>query len=301
MKNKMIKDLDLAKTYGSGQVFSWEEADGAYVVPIGSSLYLLRQIGDHIAGAELLTEAGLLTGERGPDEAASARLDAEFASYFDLGRNYAEIYDEIALKHPELAAAAERARGIRLLKQDEDEMLLTFILSQNNHIPRIKRSMAVLKERYGPELGSYEGRLFYGLPDYERLSTMTEADFVELGAGYRAPYLVSAIGFMPELKATLSREDRSTELIMNKLLEIHGVGPKVAACIALFGYGCWDVFPIDTWVKKALRHYYGVGAEKGSFIREKIAEFGPYSSLVQQLMFFHMREGSKDERRTKNK
>lgn len=285
MKTSIITDLDLAKTFHSGQVFNWDFVEGAYLAPIGSTLYLLRQIDGGLA------EVSLINGEW-DDEALRC--------YFNLDRNYSEIYNEIAREHPELSAAVERARGIRLLKQDETEMLLTFILSQNNHIPRIKRSMYELKKLYGMELGTYQGQPYYGLPEYEVLSEMTERDFLELGAGYRAPYLVSAIRELPDLELSLSAPDLDAETIVNRLLKINGVGPKVAACIALFGYGSWEVFPIDTWVKKALKYYYGEAAEDKVFIKKKIRGFGPYKALVQQLMFYYMREGERDERRTKN-
>lgn len=286
-RTRIIEELDLAKTYQSGQVFSWELIEGVYIVPIGSTLYELKQVDGSRVEALLLTNE-----EEGQDEA--------FETYFDLKRDYRRIYDEIALSHKELAEAVERARGIRLLKQDEDEMLLTFILSQNNHIGRIKKSMAGLKELYGAKIGSYKGRDFYSLPAYETLLSLIEKDFVNLGAGYRAPYLVAAIKDLPDLHDFLSRGKPPTEALLERLLEVRGVGPKVAACIALFGHGDWDVFPVDTWVKKALQHYYGPEGTKPAFIHSKKREFEPYSSLVQQLMFYHMREKDKDERRTKN-
>lgn len=286
-RTRIIEDLDLAKTYESGQVFSWDIVEDAYIVPIASALYELKQVDGSRVEALVLTEE-----EEGQDEA--------FQTYFDLGRDYGSIYDEIALAHAELSEAVERARGIRLLKQDEDEMLLTFILSQNNHIGRIKKTMAGLKELYGAKIGSYKGRDFYALPSYEALLALSEKDFVNLGAGYRAPYLVAAIKDLPDLHEFLRRGEPSTEALLERLLSVHGVGPKVAACIALFGHGAWDAFPVDTWVKKALQYYYGPEGTKPAFIKAKTREFEPYSSLVQQLMFYHMREKDKDERRTKN-
>lgn len=277
--------MDLAKTYDSGQVFSWKIVDGNYIAPIGTALYELRQMEEGLCEAKLIS---------GPSQ------EEDFIRYFDLRRDYGEIYNHIVGRHPELTGAVHRGRGIRLLKQDSTEMLLTFIYSQNNHIPRIRKSMEGLKELYGPEIGTYKGHRFYALPGDEVLKGLTEENFIALGAGYRAPYLVSAIANIGDLRAGYPDTDVDSAALVARLQEIHGIGPKVAACIALFGYGCWDVFPIDTWVRKALKHYYGSEAEKSGFIKQKVGEFGPYSSLVQQLMFYHMREGVKDERRPKN-
>lgn len=285
----IIKDIDLAKNYDSGQVFSWERADGAYLVPVYSSLYLLKQLDGLRAEAQPLVLA----------DKTEAELIRDFRTYFDIERDYSAIYSEIEEMQPELKSAVERARGIRLLKQDADEMLLTFIYSQNNHIPRIKKSMAGLKSTYGSIIGTYQGISIYDMPEFDRLLKLTEEDFTRLGAGYRAGYLVAAIEDMPALHEFFQRENLSSDEIMDRLLEIKGVGPKVAACIALFAHACWDAFPVDTWVKKALVYYYGDMALKPEFIREKIKGYGEYAALIQQIMFFHMREASKDERRTK--
>ena len=203
-----------------------------------------------------------------------------FFHYFDLERDYGEINRKLSGFY-ELKEAASSSKGIRILNQDPFEMIISFIISANNNIPRIKQIIERLCQKSGQKIDDY-----YAFPTRESLLKLSENDYLEIGAGYRAPYLVDAVKKADEqfVKGVLLMNADGS---IARLKTIKGVGPKVADCITLFGLSKWSVFPVDTWIIKALKSDELIGAKE---IREHyLNRYGEYSGLAQQYIFHYNR------------
>ena len=209
--------------------------------------------------------------------------------YFDLDRDYGMIKDFIIERNPELREIVEKNAGIRLLNQDFFETLLSFIISQNNRIPQIKKVVADISATWGRKVG-YD---LYSFPEPGELEGVCAADFKEKKTGFRATYLCDAVSKV--LSGEISGEElKRLELYEceKKLCEIKGVGPKVANCIMLFSLGKREAFPIDVWMKRVLEQVYFEGEEKtknelAAFAKDKYGEYGGYA---QQYLFAYARE-----------
>lgn len=213
-----------------------------------------------------------------------------FYNFFDLGRDYAAVIEKInQFDVPCLTRATSVAKGLRLLNQDPEEMIFSFIISQNNNIPRIKKIIAAICKNLGDKR-EFMGGEYYTFPTAARLCERDAAFYKGLGAGYRDTFIKQTadrisrdgIGHLKALNA---------ESLKKELLTYVGIGPKVADCVCLFGFNKGDCFPVDTWIEKLYREDFG-GTEKD---RKKInafftATFGQYSGLVQQYLFYCKRQ-----------
>lgn len=213
-----------------------------------------------------------------------------FYDFFDLGREYAAVIEKIkAFGYPVITRATEVAKGLRLLNQNAEEMLFSFIISQNNNIPRIKGIISRIAETVG-EKRQFMGEEYYTFPSAARLAEKDAAFYKGLGAGYRDEFIVrTAQRVAAEGLERLYSLDAPT--LKKELLTYHGVGPKVADCVSLFGFKKAASFPVDTWVEKIYREDFN-GTLKN---REKInayftSLFGEYSGYVQQYLFYCKRE-----------
>ena len=261
------RELDVVKTFECGQCFRWRPGeDGVYrgvasgraarVYPRDGAVYIEAEEGDMPFWHE----------------------------YFDLGTDY-----EAARRSVEvcdyLRECAEYGGGIRILRQDKWEALCSFIISQCNNIPRIRGIVERLCAMYGDELDTPWGRA-YSFPGAGRLAGLEPEDLAPLRSGYRAPYIIAAARAVDsgalDLEAVAElpcAEARSA------LKALPGVGDKVANCAVLFGLHRMDAFPIDVWVKKALRENMPRDFDPQSL--------GEYAGLAQQYMFFRERERDK--------
>ena len=218
--------------------------------------------------------------------------DAYFSAYFDLGRDYADIRRRLGA-FPQMEAALGFGRGLRILRQDPYETLIGFLISQNNHIPRIRGIVERLCERLGEER-EFRGERYFGFPSAERMAAESEDFYREIGAGYRAPYLAQSARLAADTDFAALAGLPDAEL-GEALLSFPGVGPKVRDCILLFGFGRESAFPVDTWIEKVYHQSFG-GRETD---RRKITGFfeglfGEDSGYAQQLLFYQARK-------TKNK
>jgi N-glycosylase/DNA lyase len=212
--------------------------------------------------------------------------------YFDMNRDYESIKDKLMALDRGLRVAVEDKQGLRVLRQDPFEMILTFILSQNKAIPQIKVLVQRLSETYGNKVEDHYGT-YYCFPTVAQLSGVTEEDYRLLKVGFRAPYLVDAVRMISrgEIELTKLYEEDSNEA-RRTLMGIKGVGQKVADCVLLFAYGKVDVFPLDVWVRRMMIHTYF----KGEIIKdEKILEFATtyfegIGGLAQQYLFYYGRD-----------
>jgi N-glycosylase/DNA lyase len=209
--------------------------------------------------------------------------------FFDLERDYSLAQSQILSASGEsrdhLELCIKKGSGIRILNQDPWETTLSFVISQNNNIKRITNSVFYLREKFGEKLGD-----FYAFPTLEKLSCLTEEDFRNAGTGYRSTQLVKLISQLSS-KEFLTWGKLSTETLKTKLIALSGVGPKVADCIMLFGYGKSDVFPVDTWIDKAMRALYPDKCTNLKTTRLLGREiFGENCGMIQQYLFFYARE-----------
>lgn len=218
-----------------------------------------------------------------------------FYNYFDLQKDYSDIYRSAIDYGVEiLSISARLGKGIRILNQNPYETLISFIISQNNNIPRIKNTIEKLCFNLGDKK-DFAGEIYYTFPDVDRLLTVDAEFYKNIGLGYRAEYVVKLAeklksGYSLDALKTYSTEDLKTEL-----LKIYGVGPKVSDCVSLFGFNKTNSFPVDTWIEKVYRENFN-GTLKA---RDKIAshfakEFGEYAGYFQQYLFYYKRSLEKN-------
>jgi len=214
-----------------------------------------------------------------------------FYSYFDLSRDYSKIY-EAAFSYgvPALAVAAKYGKGIRILKQNEEEAVYSFIVSQNNRIPRIQSIIGRLCSSLGEEK-EFMGEKYYAFPSSIALSEKDAAFYKALGAGYRDEYLVATAKRISK-EGIFHLLDLKTPALKKELLTYKGVGPKVADCAALFGFGRTDSFPVDTWLEKVYKeNFFGKEKDRNKITAYFESLFGDLSGYMQQYLFYAKREG----------
>ncbi len=213
-----------------------------------------------------------------------------FKHYFDLPRDYSSIVSR-AENHGSaiLGAAAKAGKGIRILNQNAEEALFSFVISQNNNIPRIKSIIENLCVRFGEEK-SFEDNKYYAFPTASALAAATETELQATGLGYRAEYVGLLAKEIANGFSLSTLNELTTDDLRERLLRIKGVGPKVADCAVLFGFHRSDSFPVDTWIEKTYKEDFG-GTEKN---RKKVSaafikEFGEDAGYFQQYLFHYKR------------
>ncbi len=203
--------------------------------------------------------------------------------YLALDTDYEVIDKNIIAALPDrdkahMQLAAETGRGIRILRQDPWETLCSFIVSQNNNIPRIKKIIAAMSEKYGCDLGGA-----YSFPTPEALADAGVDAIFDLKTGFRAKYIYDAAKKVSTGELSLQRvaDAKNYEDAAKLLMTVSGVGPKVAACTLLFGFGRTDAFPIDVWIKKVIEKRFPRGLDHTAF--------GDVAGIAQQYLFYYER------------
>ena len=261
------KDFDLKDILECGQVFSYIKKD--------DNNYTVISL-DKIADIKIDENLTII----------HTKYVDYFYNYFDLSTNYSKIKQEILNLNSVFSKFLNCGKGIRILKQDTFQSIISFIVSANNNIKRIRNILFKISEKFGKKI---EGEDYSSFPKLEELIKATKEDFLTLGAGYRSEYLVETIQKLNTKEYNLKDLSKlPTKELRKKLLYLKGVGPKVADCILLFGFYRTDVFPVDTWIKKA---YYLFETKKVS--EEKIADyfvnmFKDLSGFAQQYLFNYM-------------
>jgi len=251
-------DLDLAETLDCGQAFRWAEIPSDYECTFEGSF-----LNSPLRISQLKKGEFLLHG------VSEADFLGKWLSYFDLETDYSELKRQFS-EDETLSKACSFAGGIRLLRQDSWECLISFIISQNNNIPRIKGIIGRL-------CGSHGG-LF---PTAEELSAETPESLAYLRSGFRAKYICDAAERTASGRTELSAvAEMPIAEARKSLMEIKGVGPKVAECVLLYGMHRTDAFPVDVWIKRVLERYYPQG-----FPSFAAANAG----IAQQYLFHYIR------------
>ena len=203
--------------------------------------------------------------------------------YLGLDRDYDEVNRNIEshFENAVMASAIEAGDGIRILRQEPWETLCSFIISQNNNIPRIKSLINAISRNYG-ERFEYGGRGYYAFPAPEALLAAGEEGLKALKTGFRAAYLISAAEHcLSGTDLYRIRDEYTYEQGMEELCRIKGVGPKVASCTLLFSLDKLSAFPVDVWIKKVIDKYFGGRLDTGSL--------GEYAGIAQQYLFYYER------------
>ena len=209
-------------------------------------------------------------------------------NYFDLDTDYGKIKEIISKDDPVMQKAVEYAGGIRLLNQEPFETLISFIISQNNNIPRIKGIISRLSKTYGKAYDDTES--FF--PDLESLIPVCNDDYMSIGTGFRAKYLCDCIARLSNKEIDLDALfEMSAEDAKKELMKIKGVGPKVADCVLLFSLGKRDMYPVDVWVKRVteLLYFDGKDIPKKEISRFAAKKWGKYAGYAQQYLFYYAR------------
>lgn len=262
------KDFNLKHTFDCGQCFRWEEENGSFAGVAGG---FWGKFTPKENGIELVTTS--------PDESF-------WIKYLDLKRDYSAIKKQLAI-NPLMEEAVNYGGGIRILKQEFFETLISFIISQRSSIPKIKGCIKKICEKWGDEI-HIENNVYYTFPTPKQLENASEADFRILGVGYRAPYLERCV------KMVLTGEiDENSLLEMDtpsareKVLSIYGVGDKVCDCVMLFALAKYDLFPSDVWIKRVMCESFGSSDKTAKKDGEKL--FGSLSGFAQQYLFYYRR------------
>lgn len=282
-----VRGFDVAKTFDCGQCFRFE--------PVEGSRHEAEFAGVAHGRAVSFAQDGDTLYIYNSTEREYLEI---WRRYLGLDVDYAAIDADILARsdNPALAAAVRVGSGIRILRQTEWETVCSFIISQNNNIPRIKKIIAALSERYGEHLeargmakhGGEAGK--YDFPTPQSLCAAGIDGIFALRTGFRAKYIYDAArtwvsGGLDTAGLSCEPGEQSavlsTEQAARVLEGIKGVGPKVAACSLLFGFGRLDAFPIDVWIKRVIARYFGDGFTAASL--------GPFAGVAQQYLFYYER------------
>lgn len=215
-----------------------------------------------------------------------------FKNYFDLDRDYGKIVSDVCLcNNQKVVASARKYSGIRILKQDVEEAFFSFLISQNNNIPRIKSTIEKLCARFGKKR-DFLGEQFFTFPASCDFAAANIDDLKGAGLGYRAEYIKEAAQKIIDGEIDFSAFSAlSTDELKRQLLKIKGVGDKVANCVTLFGFNRGDSFPVDTWIEKIYREDFdGKLSDRVKISRYFLDLFKENSGYAQQYLFYAKRE-----------
>lgn len=276
-----VKCFNLKYTLECGQCFRWECIDDKKCEYIGV-------IKDRVIKIRQNEEKLYITSNK------EENLEEVVMDYFDLYEDYEKIEKRIAKVDENVSNALKNTSGIRHLNQDFFETLISYIISANNNIPRISKSVKEISKRYGSKV-IFENEEYYLFPTAEQLRDVSIKEYRECGVGFRDSYIYSTVHDFLDGKITYDdSKNMNTNDLKKKLLTLKGVGPKVADCILLFSCNRREVFPIDVWVERVMSLLYFKemdGKVKKKDILEYASKyFGNDAGIIQQHLFYNMRE-----------
>ena len=273
---KNFGDYHLEQTFECGQAFRFDRFGGGYRGFVENQLCIisLQDKNGNVVPSSCGLEGCTMTVEL-PFAQPTEAMAVKIGQFLALDTDYAALKKQFA-KNEVMAKAIEFAPGIRVLNQDFFETLITFIISQNNNIPRIKQLCDRISERYGTKVGDA-----YAFPTPQQMRDITEEDYKEMKFGFRAKYLADAVAKV--LDGTISEDvvkSLSYAEAQQYLMQIKGVGPKVADCVLLFSCRQYRSFPKDVWIKKAMAQLFPNGIPK---------EIEGWEGIAQQYIFHYAR------------
>ena len=265
-----------------GQCFRWdEEQDGSYTGIVKNNVINVKKV-----------DSSIIFLSYGADKLEQLAID-----YFDLNRNYEEIKSTLSKIDIYLENSIKYGSGIRILNQDLWETIISFIISANNNIPRIKGIINRISQKYGNKI-EWKGKEYYTFPTVENLAKASVEDLRALGLGFRdvRVYETTHKVLNKEVDLNKMHEEKDTQKVRDTLLTLSGVGPKVADCILLFStLKRFDVFPIDVWVRRVMNELYIKNEDETKVNKkeiEKLAKekYGDLEGLAQQYLFYWKRD-----------
>ncbi|MBF7096617.1 DNA-3-methyladenine glycosylase family protein [Alkalibacter mobilis] len=270
-----IDNFDLIQTFECGQCFRWNKIrEGTYLGISKGNVLEIEQIKDRFVfrGTDMKT------------------FENYWMDYLDLKRDYAQIIEKISVE-PNMTKATEYGSGIRILLQEEWETLISFIISANNNIKRIKKIVESFSNLFGREI-DYKGIKLHAFPKPDEISEITCGDLGEIRCGYRADYILDAVKKVNDGVVNISKiREMSYEEGVKELLKIKGVGPKVADCVLLYSGGKHESYPVDVWVKRVTEALYIKKETKPADIKKFADEmWGGDAGFAQQYLFYYARE-----------
>lgn len=279
-----LSDFELAHIFECGQCFRWQkERDGSYTGVTKHGVLNVKKIND----SKIIVKGTFAKSE---DEET---IKCEIADYLDLNCNYSEIKNILKKDDENMVNAIAYGYGIRILNQDPWEMLISYIISAANNIPRISKTIENISKSYGKKL-IHEEKEYYLFPTPEELSKASVEDLRKLNLGFRDKYVYNATKLVVDNKINLEQIMSMDYLNAKKeLMKIDGVGEKVANCILLFSMRKTEAFPVDTWIKKVMSQLYNESKDIKKISKFAEEKYGKYGGIAQQYLFYYMRENSK--------
>ncbi|MEA5085366.1 MAG: DNA glycosylase [Lachnospiraceae bacterium] len=275
---KIDGDFIISQTLECGQCFNFNKLDEEdYVVTaFGRALHIYSRNRNIVF-----------------EDTTKEEFEKIWVDYFDLTRDYGKIKALLSKKDETLKKALEYAPGIRIINQDFFQCLISFIISQNNRIPMIKKVVSNLSKKYGEYIKTIEGEDYFSFPTPEKLYGVSGDELMECKTGFRGKYIADAV--TKYVEGSLNHENfknLTTKEVQALLMGIHGVGPKVADCVMLFSLNRSDAFPTDVWVKRIMSYFYF--DQKDAPIKDihSLADekFGKYAGFAQQYLFNYARQ-----------
>lgn len=273
-----VKCFNLKYTLECGQCFRWKKVEENRYIGV---------IKDRVI--DICQEKDILYVRSNKEE----NLEEVVRNYFDLDKDYDKIEKEISKIDNNIYTSVQNTSGLRLLNQDLFETIISYIISANNNIKRISKSVDKLSEMFGEKI-EYENNTYYLFPTLDKLKEASVEQLLSAGVGFRAKYIKDTVRKLSEEKnmlekISLSSEEKAREI----LLSFSGVGPKVAGCILLFALQKSDVFPIDVWVKRVMEKlYFKQNVSMKEIAKYAENNFKENAGIVQQHLFYNVREGN---------
>ncbi|MDR2569608.1 MAG: DNA-3-methyladenine glycosylase [Oscillospiraceae bacterium] len=267
-----VSDFDPVKIFECGQCFRWnKDENGTHK----DTAYIGVAFG-HVVRVRFCNDSVFIS-------ASVEDFETIWRSYFDLDRDYAKIRQQLCIDDYMLHATTFGA-GIRLLRQDKWEALCSFIISQNNNIPRIKVIIETLCREFGDVI-IFNDKKYYTFPSAEKVAMLDVESLDPLRCGYRAKYIIGAAKAVDNGSLRLEALSQgSLNTARTALKELKGVGDKVADCVMLFGLHMLDAFPVDVWIKRAIKDHYNSSFDP--------CLFSPYAGIAQQYIFYYIRNNT---------
>lgn len=274
--------FELKDIFDCGQCFRWnEEQDGSYTGVFKGNVLNVKKVGKDIQFK------GICDGD----------IKEIVEDYFDLSRDYEKIKETLSKIDENMKNSVNYGSGIRILNQDLWETIISFIISANNNIPRIKGIIERLSKKYGTKI-TWNSQEYYAFPSAKQLENVTVEEYRQLGLGFRDIRLFETTQMILKKEVDLEKlyKQKDTNIVRDELLKLSGVGPKVADCILLFSdLKRFDVFPIDVWVRRVMNDLYLKEADETKVNKKKIEnlakeKFGDLAGIAQQYLFYWRRE-----------
>ncbi len=269
-----LSDFELVHIFECGQCFRWQkENDGSYTGVIKYGVVNIKKDDDKV----------VISGS------FDANDKEKICDYFDLNSDYASIKRKLELNDENMKKAIEYGYGIRILNQDSWEMLISFIISAANNIPRISKIIENISRAYGQKI-TWNEKDYYKFPTPKELSKATVEELRALNLGFRDKYVYNATKMVCAGEVNLEEiEKMNYKDAKKELMKIQGVGEKVADCILLFSMRKREAFPVDTWIKKVMSQLYNESKDIKKISAFAESKFGEYGGIAQQYLFYYMR------------